>query len=244
MPLRWDDEAQQYLARRVEAHGLTSLLTYRSTTPRRGTGGTVTMTRAGWRRVEDRVLAADDRLARSLADGGWLVLSMPPRRLARAERCLAAQDVTVVDVEGALLAGMRDFCERHRVAWSRVLEADAAERTSREWANLSKVAQAGMATVRVSIEAAGPAVLLVNAGVLARYDGSLALLDELRESVRTATADAAVRTAWVLVPWADTEKQPLLDGSAPVPQFGNQCLSLPEEWIARHESRLAEGGAA
>jgi hypothetical protein len=100
-------------------------------------------------------LAADDRLARSLADGGWLVLSMPPRRLARAERCLAAQDVTVVDAEGALLAAMREFCGRHRVQWSRVLAADAAGRTSRDWANLSKVAQAGMAGVRATIDAAG-----------------------------------------------------------------------------------------
>ncbi|WP_322753657.1 BREX system serine/threonine kinase PglW [Frankia sp. Cas3] len=244
VPLRWDGDAAQYLARRVEAHGLTSLATYRGTTPRRGTGGTVAMTRAGWRRVEDRVLAMDDKLARSLADGGWLVLSVPPRRLVRVERCLAAQEVTVLDVESALLAGMRDFCERHRVAWARVLAADAAERTSREWANLSKVAQAGMTAVRASIEAAGPAVLLVNAGVLARYDASLTLFDDLRESVRKATAGAAVRTVWVLVPWADAEKQPLLDGGAPVPQFGNQWLALSEEWIARHESRLAEGGAA
>ncbi len=86
VPLRWDDDARQYLARRVEAHGLTSLATYRGTTPRRGTGGTVAMTKAGWRRVEDRVLAMDDRLA-------------------RVERCLPAQEVTVLDVESALLAG-------------------------------------------------------------------------------------------------------------------------------------------
>ncbi len=148
----------------------------------------------------------------------------------------------MLDAESALLAGMRDFCERHRVAWALVLEADAAERTSREWASLSKVAQAGMTAVRASVEAAGPAVLLVNAGMLARYDGSLTLFDELRESVRTATAGTAVRTVWVLVPWADAEKQPLLDGGAPVPPFGSQWLALSEEWIARHESRLAEGG--
>ncbi|WP_322753262.1 hypothetical protein [Frankia sp. Cas3] len=33
-------------------------------------------------------------------------------------------------------------------------------------------------------------------------------------------------------------------GGALVPQFGNQWLALSEERIARHESRLAEGGAA
>ena len=139
---------------------------------------------------------------------------------------------------------MREFCDRHRVQWSRVLAADAAEQSSRDWANLSKVARAGLAGVRASIEAAGPAVLIVNAGVLARYNPALALLDELRESVRTATADSTVRTVWVLVPWADVEQQPLLDGGAPVPQFGNQWLPLSEDWIVRHESRLAAGEAA
>ncbi|WP_239395338.1 hypothetical protein [Frankia sp. CiP3] len=109
------------------------------------------------------------------------MLSVPPRRLARVERCLAAQEVTVLDAESALLAGMRDFCERHRVAWALVLEADAAERTSREWASLSKVAQAGMTAVRASVEAAGPAVLLVNS----RYAGPVRrFADPVRRTAR------------------------------------------------------------
>ncbi|ETA01105.1 serine/threonine protein kinase [Frankia sp. CcI6] len=247
VPLCWDDEKKRYVTRRIEVTGLTSLVTSRGTRPRWSTGAGAAWTTMGWRRVSDEVLAADDRLTRSLVDGGWLVLSVPPRRLARAERCLAAQDVTVVDAEQALLAGMREFCAQHRVQWSIVLAADAADRSSRDWANLSRVAQAGLAGVRASIEAAGPAVLITNAGVVARYDPALVVLDELRASVRMATETSPVRTVWLLVPWADVDKQPLLDGGAPVPQFGNQGLALSEEWIVRHESRLAdgaEGGAA
>ena len=240
VPLRWDEDQRLYLARKVGAAGLTSLLT-RRTTPRVSTGGT--LTRAGWRRVENDVLAADDRLARSLEEGGWLVLSVPPRRVTRAERCLAGQAVTTVDVERTLLAGMREFCERHDVRWPLVLEADAADRTSPEWGRLSRVVDAGMAAVRDAVEVAGPAVLLANAGVLARYDPSLALVAELREAVRTATAASPVRTVWLLVPWADTQKQPLLDGAA-VPVFGNQWLPLPQGWVEKHESQAEEGGAA
>lgn len=244
VPLRWDDESKRYVTRRVEVTGLTSLVTSRGTGPRRSTGTSVVSTAMGWRRASDQVLAADDRLTRSLVDGGWLVLSASPRRLARAERCLAAHEVTVVDAEQALLAGMREFCDRHGVQWSIVLEADAADRSSRDWTNLSRVAQAGLASLRQSIEASGPAVLITNAGVIARYDPSLVVLDELRDAVRMATEASPVRTVWVLVPWSDVDKRPLLDGGAPVPQFGNQGLALSEDWTARHESRLAEEGAA
>jgi serine/threonine protein kinase len=240
VPLRWNEEQRRYVARKVEVAGLTSLLTGR-TTPRVSTGGTIT--RAGWRRVEDEALAADDRLARSLDEGGWLVLSVPPRRLLRTARCLDAQPVTTVDVESTLLAGMRKFCDQRKVRWSLVLAADAADRTSPAWDRLSRVADAGVAAVRAAVEAAGPAVLLVNAGVLTRYDASLALLAAFREAVRTATAESPVSTVWLLLPWADTEKPPLLDGAA-VPVFGNQWLPLPHEWIVKHESQLQEGGAA
>jgi hypothetical protein len=80
--------------------------------------------------------------------------------------------------------------------------------------------------------------------MIARYDPALALMDELRASVRTATGEASVRIVWVLVPWADAEKPPLLDGGAPVPLFGSQWLPLAEEWIARHEGQRNEEGAA
>jgi hypothetical protein len=84
-------------------------------------------------------------------------------------------------------------------------------------------------------------VLLVNAGLLSRYGSTL--LDELRDAVRTATANSPVRTVWLLVPWADQNVQPMLDGVA-IPVLGPQWLHLPTEWIRVHEPRLAEGGAA
>ena len=202
------------------------------------------MTKADWRRVESVVVEVDDRLARSLDDGGWIVLSVRPSRLARAERCLTAQDVTTVDVEREFLAGLRDYCKERRVRWDVVLAADAADRSSQAWARLTSVVQAGgLARVRTAIREAGPCVLLTNAGVLARYDPSLTVLDELRDEVFRATADSPVRTVWLVVPWADTEKPPKLDGAV-VPALGPQWVRLPEEWIGKHETALSEGGAA
>jgi hypothetical protein len=198
------------------------------------------MSRASWRRLEDRAVAADDRLSRSLEAGGWLVLSVPPRWLARASQCLAARSVARIDVEAILLTGMREFAAQHNVRWATVLAADTADRNSSDWRNLSRVVGVGLAAVRAAIDASGPAVLLVNAGVLARYDA--AMLDELRDVVRTATAESLLHTVWLLVPWADQDLPPMLDNVA-IPVMGTQRLQLPQEWILMHEQH-AEGGAA
>ena len=109
--------------------------------------------------------------------------------LARASQCLAARPVARIDVEAILLTGMREFAAQHNVRWATVLAADAADRNSGDWRNLSRVVDAGLAAVRAAIDASGPAVLLVNAGVSRRYDSPM--LDELRDAVRTATAEFA-----------------------------------------------------
>jgi serine/threonine protein kinase len=238
VPLDWDEEAARYRKRIAEAGGLTSLRA--RPTASVSTGGTA-MSRQSWRRVEDRVLAADDRLRRTLETGGWLVLTAQPRRLASAQRCLAEQPAVLVDVEKELLAGMREFAAEHRVHWATVLEADAAPADSSDRRNLSVVVDAGLARVREMISSSGPAVLLVNAGVLTHYHSPL--LDELREAVRTATAASPVRTVWLLVPSADQDVPPMLDGVA-VPVLGSQWLALPPEWLRAREPQLAQGGAA
>jgi hypothetical protein len=246
VPLSWDDEHKLYVAKRAEATPLTLLSV---TTLGNDRLGNTAVHR--WRRPGDEASETNQRLDRTLSDGGWLVLSVRPRRLARAERVLRGwPGVTTVDAEAVLLAAMRDVCASHGVDWSVALESDAAERTSEDWENLSFVAQTGLKAVRAAIDAAGPAVLVTNPGVLARYDPALSGLDALRDSVRIATGAAPVRTVWLLVPWSDPETQPALDFGAPVPQFGNQRLGLTETWLERHERgagvdlRGIGGGAA
>jgi serine/threonine protein kinase len=238
VPLDWDEETARYRQRIAEPGGLTSL---RARPTISVPTGDTPMTRQSWLRVDDRILAADDRLSRTLETGGWLVLSAQPRRLASAQRCLAAQPVTVVDVEAVLLAGMREFAAARNVQWATVLAADAAAENSSDRRNLSVVVDAGLTRVREMIDSSGPAVLLVNAGILTRYQATR--LDELREAVRTATSGSPVRTVWLLVPSADQDVPPML-GSVAVPVLGSQWLALPPEWLRAREPKLAEGGAA
>ena len=125
--------------------------------------------------------------------------------------------------------------------WVTVLAADASAENPSDGRNLSVVVDAGLARVREMIKSAGAAVLLVNAGILTRYQATL--LDELREAVRTAKASSPVRTVWLLVPSADQNVPPMLDNVA-VPVLGSQWLALPPEWLRAREPQLAEGGAA
>lgn len=232
VPLRWDEPARRYHSEVARGRGLTSL---RTTTGQRAV---VSAPSRASLRLEDEVIAADDRLERSLEAGGWLVLSVDPRRLVRAEAILATRPVNLVDVEAVMLDGMHEFAERHNVRWATVLAADAADPGTSDQRNLRRVADAGIIKAREAIESSGPAVLLVNAGVLARY--GTAMLDDMREAIRTATAGSPVRTVWLLVPWADRQQPPLLDGAA-IPVLGTQWLPLSGEWVARHK-RSDEGG--
>ena len=147
-----------------------------------------------------------------------------------------------LDVERELLTAMRAFADAHGVDWGTVLAADVADRSSTNWTRLMRVVSAALPMLRDAISAAGPAVLLLNAGILARYDPSLSLLDSLREQVTHAGADAPVRTVWLLVPWHDAEAVPRLDDAA-VPIFGPQWLALREDWLIRREGRVADGVA-
>jgi hypothetical protein len=243
VPLEWDPQRRRYAARRAAVSGATALGSSRGrASPGRATPSDSGTGAGRWRRVEDPLLAADSKLAASLEAGGWLVVSIRPRHLGAAERALAAHPVAVVDVEAVLLDAMAKFASDRKVSWATVLAADAADRPSRDWMNLRRVADAGLAEVRKAITSSGPAVLLANAGVLARYDPDLTLLAEVRDRLRTASGHTALRTAWLLLPWADEDKWPLLDGAA-APMLETEWLRPPRAWAAQRDP-LTSGGAA
>src|SRR5664280_2264167 len=97
VPLVWNEKAARYVAKQALVSGVTGLVSTTRRAPRATTG---TGTRPGWRRVEDAVLAADDRLLGTLEQGGWLVVTVAPRRLARAERQLAGFADVALPTEG------------------------------------------------------------------------------------------------------------------------------------------------
>ena len=186
--------------------------------------------------------AFEQRLRRALENRAFLALTVSPRRLADAERALAA--AFAVDARSAdelLIRHMKAAAREAGADWRIVLRADGEPRGSADWATLLRlVGHRALPRVRAELAAAPRAVLLTNLGLLARYD-QMAFLDLLRDAAGRADGPPGV---WLLVPSDAQESRPLIDGR-PVPVFtAAQWARIPAAWLAGRRRTDDETGAA
>jgi hypothetical protein len=113
-----------------------------------------------------------------------------------------------------------------------VLEADAADRGSRHWINLQRLVQRTLPTLRSALLQSTAPILLVSAGLLARYD-LMMLVTELQQS---AGRPGYTPSVWMMLPTAH-EGPPVID-DVPVPLVGTaSALTLPLAWVEnRHRA--------
>jgi serine/threonine protein kinase len=192
--------------------------------------------------------AVEDRLQRSLRQGGMLVLTVPPRLARRAESELLRRfgpdsthstPIQRVNFDVLLLSALRAEAGALRVDWNTVVDADGAEPTSRHWANLQRLVQRTLPTVRAALLQASAPVLLVSAGLLARYD----LMNLITEMEESTGRPGYTPTLWLLLPMTG-EGMPVIDGVA-VPIVNNmhntRTVALPQGWV---ENRHRAGALA
>jgi serine/threonine protein kinase len=192
-------------------------------------------------------IAVEQRLQRSLQQGGLLVLTVAPRIARKAESYLLHRyarpgtqpaPLQRLSFDALLLAALREQAAAARVDWNVVLEADAADRGSRHWTNLQRLVQRTLPRLRAALLQASAPLLLVNAGLLARY-GLMTLVTEIEEH---AGRPGHTPTAWLLLPAAQ-QGLPVIDGVA-VPIVNNlqsaRTLALPQAWVEnRHRAGVA-----
>ena len=195
-------------------------------------------------------LALEDRLGRGLLQGGMLVLTVHPRIARRAENALlhrygnpaaSPRPLQRINFDALLLAALRDQASTASVDWNVVLQADAADRGSRHWVNLQRLVQRTLPTLRSALLFSPAPILLVSAGLLARYD-LMDLITELDECAGRATH---THSAWLLLPTSH-QGLPVIDGVA-VPMVSNihntRALALPQAWIEnKHRAKTASTG--
>ncbi len=182
--------------------------------------------------------AVEERLVRSLGQGGLLVLTVHPRIARHAEAELlhrfgtsaaAPQALRRVNFDALLLAALREQAQAMKVDWNVVLQADAAERGSRHWVNLQRLVQRTLPSVLAALLDSPSPILLVCVGLLARYE-MMGLVTELEEH---AGRPGHTPTAWVLLPTSH-QGLPVIDGVA-VPLVNNinnaRALALPQAWV-------------
>lgn len=196
--------------------------------------------------------AVEDRLVRSLQQGGMLLLTVHPRIARHAEAELlhrfSAPGVSPaplqrVSLDALLLAALRDQAKTAGVDWNVVLQADAADRGSRHWINLQRLVQRTLPALRSALLFSPAPILLVSAGLLARYD-LMGLITELEEN---AGRPAHTHSVWLLLPTSH-QGLPVIDGVA-VPMVNNihntRALALPQAWIEnKHRAKTATPGRA
>ena len=174
--------------------------------------------------------AFDERLQRALKNRAFLALTVPPRRLADAERALAsAFAVDARSLDELLIRHMKAAAREAGADWGIVLRADRGPRGGADWATLMRlVGHRALPRVRAELAEAPRALLLTNLGLLARYD-QMTFIDELRDAAGGPDGPPGV---WLLVPSDAQESRPMVDGR-PVPVFAAaQWARVPAAWLA------------
>ncbi|WP_295442655.1 BREX system serine/threonine kinase PglW [uncultured Thiodictyon sp.] len=198
------------------------------------TAGTTTwLSRHGTRAEPLEELTADDALIRQFEDrlerarttGGFLALTVPPRLARHAEaQLLRCHRAARLSLDALLIQTLHDQAKSHKVNWEVVLQADAAAPGSRDWTNLTRLVQKALPQVRQRLLDANQPLLLVDPGLLARYQ-LMGLVEALRD--RTGQTPPPL---WLLVPM-HADGLPAVDG-VPVPVISSaQWARIPPGWI-------------
>lgn len=166
----------------------------------------------------------EEKLRRSLKDGAFLTLMVPPRSFEQARQELERRfSLRGVDGDRVIIDALRDTAKKARVDWSLVLRADS-KATNGDWTKLLMLVKRAMPKVEEQLGAAGSTVLLVHPGLLARYD-NLDLLQRLQDRIGRAGGPTGL---WLLLPG----QQPQIDGKAVPLLSPAQRVLVPESWIA------------
>jgi hypothetical protein len=230
LDLEWDATANQgcgaYINRLRDATTPTSSsvppLSRRSTANGASATGEITPEIADARQFEER-------LQRSLKDGSFLALMVPPRHYQRAcEELLHRFPVQLLDIESVFIKALREVAEKARVNWDLVLKTDATPHQG-DWDKLMLLVGRAMPLIEAQVLASDRTLLMIYPGLLARYE-RMDLLERLRDQVGRRDG---IPGLWLLLPG---QHQALIDGKA-VPIFSpGQRVPIPESWL-RNEHR-------
>ena len=174
------------------------------------------------RSLEEKIVGAG-------RSGAFLALTVDPRRAPRAEAELLRRFAPRerISLELLLLREMRAEAEARKVKWPVVLAADAEGHDGKGFRNLLRLATKAAERVLATLLALDRPALLVNPGLLARYD----LMPMLTDLAQASGTRGGPPSLWVLVPQAD-EGMPMIDGaSLPVMSAANWAR-LTDPWLA------------
>jgi hypothetical protein len=176
----------------------------------------------------------EEKLRYASKQGAFLILSVDPQWLGRARRELARRfPVSECDLDAVFLKNLKAQAAKKKAKWEVVLKADAAQANSTDWRNLQRIVEAAMPEVESSLRSPKQTRLVVNPGLLARYD-RMNLLAQLASDVGRTDG---IHGLWLLVPANDRSPLPTLNHK-PIPiTNAAQHARITEAWLTnRHRA--------
>lgn len=237
VPLRWSPVALSGLGAFVNSVDLDSLLTMTEKSSHRMRTLTDSLPMPVMQEDVATALLLEEKLSSCATRGSFLVLSVPPDRLARAESELLARfPVQRVDGDALFLRQLHAQAAEYEIPWDTILLADAAAEGTEDHQNIRRLVDMIKPQLRQDLISAAQTRLLVNPGLFARY-GLMGMLAELRNDVGRADGPHGL---WLLIPAVVQSALPKLNGQ-PVPVISeHQHISLPDAWLNNaHRSALA-----
>jgi hypothetical protein len=188
-----------------------------------------------------RAQEVEDRLERSLTQGGFLALRVATSQSQAVRRGLqrfttTPYDMVTVDLERWFLEELLAAATAVNVSWEKVLQADLATEGT-DFANLRRLTHEAAGRLEERVLLAGPRVLAWNPGVLATYE-EINVIDRLR--MQAGRAASTLQTLWLVVFGPTGDAPPMVDGR-PIPVEGpGEWLDLQTPWLKNlHRERLA-----
>lgn len=228
-----DPEGRGYVSRFVtptERGGSTGMLRYNTS----GAAPLATPEVLDARSLEEKIVGA-------ARNGSFLALTVDLRRARHAETELLRRFAPRerVSLEALLLREMRAEAEARRVKWPVVLAADTETRDGKGFRNLLRLATKAAERVTASLLTLDRPALLVNPGLLARYE-LMPMLSELAQASGTKNGPPSL---WLLVPQADGGMPHIEDAALPVLSAANWAR-LTNPWLANaHRASGAQSAA-
>jgi serine/threonine protein kinase len=233
--LAWDGVSQSYSPKLRRPSYLSST----STLHRMETASPAQQTTAP--EIED-AWVLEERIQKAVSRQRFLVLSVAPKHLLRAERELIQRfPVQPVSLEALLLEQMKSVAQQAGASWEVVLRADSSEPGSKDWRNLVTLVRRAIPAVEQRLLEADKTVLLTYSGLLARYE-QLDMLDRLRDATERQQGTPGYL---VLLPADQQTNMPVIDGTPLPVVLTSQWARLSDIWIANtHRGTLDTGHPA
>ena len=179
----------------------------------------------------------DDALRRAIELQSLRVLAVhAPDAAAGAEAVAQLTGARIVALDRLLLDAMKAIMTERNVQPRVVHQADLArDPESPAWGRLLGLARAAGERVAASLLPASEPLLLVQPGLLARYE-----LRDLLAALLDAAKSADHPSILLLVPGHDTAGVPPIEGTLPLPGvLASHVIRLPSAWIASKRSTAA-----